>query len=216
MPVKKKLIWKVGSCEPALRHRNLAVNKTDSLSNICSVVGYSVALLLLIITRGTLGPTRWTGSHKQAARGPGDAPSNSLASPYQIVFMASSIVQTMDWWDWYGSRPLKPDFIHFQLRIAWPWYLVRSVIDPDEIPAQRTCHTNTSWYCGGWEGETCSKAECEPRGLKSSSTVVLLVEKPFMRLQTGTTDSNLGRCLIILTAPPGPNQAFRSLYINCA
>ena len=32
------------------------------------------------------------------------------------------------------------------------------------------------------------QAECEPRGLKSSSTVVLLVEKPFMRLQTGAAD----------------------------
>ena len=53
----------------------------------------------LIITRESLGPTRWTGSHKQAARGPGDALSDSLASPYQIVFMASSIVQTMDWRD---------------------------------------------------------------------------------------------------------------------
>ena len=53
----------------------------------------------LIISRETLGPTRRTGSHKQAARGPGDALSNSLAGPYQIVFMASSIVQTMDWRD---------------------------------------------------------------------------------------------------------------------
>ena len=30
---------------------------------------------------------------------------------------------------------------------------VRSVIDIDEIQAQRTCHTNTSWYCGGREEE---------------------------------------------------------------
>ena len=53
--------------------------------------------LALIITRETLGPTHWTGNHKQAALGPGDTPSNSLASPYQIAFMASSIVQTMEW-----------------------------------------------------------------------------------------------------------------------
>ena len=53
--------------------------------------------LILKISRETLGPTHWAGTHKQAAQGPGDAPSNSLASPYQIVFMASSTVQTMDW-----------------------------------------------------------------------------------------------------------------------
>ena len=53
----------------------------------------------LIITGETLGPTRWTGIHMQAARVSGDAPSNSLISPYQTVFMASSIVQTMNWRD---------------------------------------------------------------------------------------------------------------------
>ena len=74
----------------------------------------------LIITRETLRPTRWTESHKQATRRPSDAPSNRLASPYQIVFIASFIVQTMDWRDLYGNRQLKPDFIYFKLPIASP------------------------------------------------------------------------------------------------
>ena len=60
-------------------------------------------------------PTHWTGTHKQAVQGRGDAPLNSLASPYQIACRASSIVQL-----WAGETDmltwqLKPDFIYLKI-----------------------------------------------------------------------------------------------------
>ena len=43
---------------------------------------YEVCTPLIINhSQETLGLTHWTRTHKQAARGPGDAPSNSLSSP---------------------------------------------------------------------------------------------------------------------------------------
>ena len=82
----------------------------------------------LIITRETLGPTHWTGTHKQAARLSADVPSNSLFSPqigpaslYQITIMASSIVQTMDWRNWDANTQLKPDFIYFKISHCLTW-----------------------------------------------------------------------------------------------
>ena len=91
------------------------------------------------------------------------------------------------------------------MKIGHLKHLVRSVIDLDEISAQCTCHTNTSWYCGGREGgRKFLRVECKPRGLKSSSTVVLLVEKHscVYKLEPLTADSDPGRRLIILKSVP--------------
>ena len=50
---------------------------------------------------------------------------------------------------------------------------VRSVINPDEIPAQRTCHTDTSWYCGGREGENhCVRKQAKRSEVKQHSSFV--------------------------------------------
>ena len=56
-------------------------------------------------------------------------------------------------------------------------YILKTVTDPDEIPIQCTCHTNTGWYYGGWEGKACSIDIASNRGLKSSKEVALFAEK---------------------------------------
>ena len=69
-----------------------------------------------------------------------------------------------------------------EFRIDWPGYSVRSVIDPDEIPIQHTCHQHqlVLWRVGGGSMQQRIGSE---RGRKSSSKVVLLAEKPLMRQQ---------------------------------
>ena len=153
-----------------------------------SFVKQIIWILLFNITRKTLRPTYRIWTHKQTARGPGDAPSNNLPSPqigpaslYQIVFMASSIVQTMDWRNWYANRQLKPDFIYFKIshRLTqlfskvgdWP----RWNTGPMHLSHQ---HQLVLWR---GEGEACSVSIVRKRGLKSSRKVVLLLRKPFMR-----------------------------------
>ena len=95
----------------------------------------------LIITRKTLGPPRWTISHKQDQCPRGQAMHRRIVSPAPTKLCLRQAPSSKLWT---GETDMKVGHLK---------HLVSSVIDLDEISAQCTSHTNTSWYCGGREGE---------------------------------------------------------------